>query len=103
MHSYSAGGPGLMRHFIKLRVPPVPRKGPGAPSARFGNPTRDRGHPPIQATGLLTFALAGFTLPLNTPAFLWTYGPPAVTTSSREKSLVEHRATWIWFEVDRKK
>jgi hypothetical protein len=31
----------------------------------------------IQATGLLTFALAGFTTPLNTPAFLWTYGPPA--------------------------
>ena len=25
--------------------------------------------PAIQATGLLTFALAGFTLPLNTPAF----------------------------------
>src|SRR5580658_10810111 len=44
--------------------------------------------PAIQATGLLTLALAGFTLPLNTPAFRdlpaapadhfsWTYGPPA--------------------------
>ena len=32
----------------------------------------------IQATGLLTFALAGFTTPLNTPAFLWTYGSPAL-------------------------
>jgi hypothetical protein len=33
--------------------------------------------PAIQAKGLLTFALAGFTLPLNTHAFLWTYGPLA--------------------------
>ena len=34
---FRAGGPGLIQRFIKLRVPPVPREGPGPPAARYTN------------------------------------------------------------------
>ena len=50
--------------------------------------------PAIQATGLLTFALAGFTPPLNTPAFLWTYGPPACALTVYQ--LIHCKVLKIW-------
>src|SRR5208337_495297 len=43
----------------------------------------------ILATELLTLALVGLTVPLNTPAFLWTYGwrvPPPYSPCRRHGS-----------------